>query len=378
MAEYNVVFLIRNTVGGMQKHLIDTVINLDRKRYEISIIAPDCRPYKKAVGKRARFYEVPIEDNISPIKDMGSIYRLAKLLKTLQPDILHIHSNKAALVGRIAAKLSGVRHIIVTVHNFLIYQEKGPVMRRLASLVERTLTRFTCRIITVSDELKRSLVDIEGIPDSKVITIHNGIDLDEWKDVVIDKDFRKKKGVSDDALLIGTVGRFVPFKAQDVLIDATQSLVKEHPNLRVIIAGKGPLEQELKSQVNELGLTNIIIFPGYVDDIKSMIKALDIFILPSRKEPFGIVLLEAMAAETPIVGVAAGGVPEIIEDRRNGLLAPPDSYKDLADRIRELAKDPDLGKQMAKQALQDLQTKFSIKQMVRQVEKTYSKCLDSM
>lgn len=359
----------------MQKHLIDLVSKLDQKKFEPIVVAPDTEPYQKALGEAVGVIELPIDDRIALWSDIKSTLKLARLLKELKPDILHIHSNKAALIGRIAARMASVKSVLVTVHNFLIYQERGAFLRIPAAWLERFLARWTTQIITVSNELRNALIEIEKIPATKIVTVHNGIDVEDWREEDIDRSIREKIGVPEDHLLIGTVGRFVPFKGQAVFIDAVGELRKKYPRMKAVIAGKGPLEHELIDRVRSAGLEETIIFPGFVSDVKSLIGSFDVFVLPSLKEPFGLVLLEAMAARVPIVATRAGGVPEIITDYESGLLVPPGDIAALTTAIAKLLDDQGLRKRLIFGASKTLAEKFSLEEMVEKTENLYLECL---
>ncbi|MDP1809216.1 MAG: glycosyltransferase [Actinomycetota bacterium] len=334
-----IVHLIRPATGGMQNHVLELVGGLSKKGYPVAVITPPNEMLElrlKLIDVAS--YQVPISDRLSPT-DLINIIRLARLLKRLRPDILHIHGNKTALVGGIAAFLAGVPATVVTVHSYLMYQNAKGLKKAVASFIDRRLAGRASKIITVSDSLKRSLVDSERFESSKISVIHNGIDLDRWRNQ-----------------------------------PATRS-IPTRPNLKVIIAGDGPLFDELSKSIRDRRLEANIWLLGHVADTRPLLALSDIFCLPSKNEPFGLVLLEAMAAGLPVVAANSGGVPEIIEDGLSGVLAPPGDVAALSGAIESLADDEGKRRQLAAAGLAGVKTRFTLGRVVERTETIYREVL---
>ena len=378
MAEKKIrlVYLMRKMVGGMQTHLLDLVAGLNRDRYDITVISPLNSTLKNSLDELdIPMVEVDIDEKINPYKDAIAVKKLKRVISSLRPDILHIHGNKTALVGRYAIRDMDIPAVIVTVHNFLIFQDSNFIMRGLAAMVERRLERYTDKLITVSSSLKRSLIEIEGISSEKLVTIPNGIDVESWKAEGRKKTLKTKLGLKEDDLLIASVGRFVPFKGHKILLEAAKIACEKRAELKVAIAGDGPLREELIALVDKLGLGEKVFFLGFVDDTRELFFDADMFVLPSLKEPFGIVVLEAMAASLPVIATRAGGVPDII-DQDEGILVEPGDPKELADNIIALAGDKGKRALIAEKALKKVTREFSAEKMVSRTEKVYLDCLD--
>ncbi len=220
------VYLLRQTVGGMQKHVLELVSRLDKRRYQLEVIAPKNPLLQAELEKLSIPYiRVDIADELNLFNDWQAVRELKKVLSTLKPDILHIHGNKSAMVGRLAARGLKIPAVIVTVHNFLKFQDANALLRLPASWLERWLARYTDKIITVSDGLKRSLIEIEGLPAVKISTIFNGIDISDWDRNETSDLFRQRLGISDDDLLVANIGRLVPFKGHKILLEAVRKLI---------------------------------------------------------------------------------------------------------------------------------------------------------
>ena len=378
MAEKKIrlVYLMRKIVGGMQTHLLDLIVGLDSDRYSISVISPQNFSLKKSLTELSvPMIEVDISERLNPIKDALTIKRLKDVISSLSPDILHIHGNKTALVGRYAIKDMDIPAVVVTVHNFLIFQDSNIIMRSLASMIERRLEKYTDKMITVSSSLKRSLIDIEGISENKIVTIPNGIDIKYWKADNRKKSLRKELGLKDDDFIVANVGRFVPFKGHKVLLEATKIACEKRAELKIAIAGDGPLKEELLAEANRLDLGDKVFFLGFIDDTRDLFFDADMFVLPSLKEPFGIVVLEAMAAGLPIIASRAGGVTDIIKEGE-GILVKPGDPRELADNIVALAGDQGRRDLFVDKALKKVKRDFSADMMVSRTERVYLDCLE--
>lgn len=230
------------------------------------------------------------------------------------------------------------------------------------------LIRRTSKIIAVSASLKENLVNTEGIDPEKVVVIHNGIDLDQWCQRQPRR--RAQFGVGDGEILIAAVGRLVDWKGHAVLIKAMRELVAEKRRVKVVIAGDGPRRSVLEGLVTTHGLGEHVCLLGYIDDVRPLLAAADIFVLPSLNEPFGTVLLEAMAAGLPIVATNGGGVPEIITERV-GLLVPSNDAQALAKGLKCLIDDSVYRERLGQAALADVKARFSLRQTIEKTEQVY-------
>jgi len=376
-ATKTVVYLVRQTAGGMQNHLLALVSNFKNK-YKIAVIAPPNPQLKQRLSALGvPFYEIPLADNLKPLQDLVSVYQLRKLLKQLRPDILHIHGNKAALVGRLALLGKKAPPTVVTVHNFLIFQQAFFPLKQMAAAVERFLMRKTTQLITVSEQLKVALIKDERLPGEKIKVIHNGIDLNNWQ-TFNRWELRQKLGLERETFVILAVGRLVAWKGHSFLINALNSPpLKAEKNIKLLIAGDGPLKKQLIQLVAEQGLSAKITFLGYVTNVPELMAAADLFVLPSVNEPFGLVLLEAMAAKLPIIATNDGGVPEIITHRQTGWLVPPQDATALAAAISRLKSDANLRATLAATAWQELNNRFSLAEMLAKTERVYEQCLNA-
>ncbi len=373
-----VVYLIRKTSGGMQTHINGLLSELDRSKYEPFVISPKTpKLFSFLEEAGVAYYEIDMADSISPKADFVTARLVAKQLRKFRPQILHIHGNKAAMVGWLATHLWPVRRVITTVHNFPSNLDPSSKRYAITKQTNRIVFNGAKRLIAVSTELKRYLEKDIGINTRKITVIPNGIDIGKWKAYKDTGrlDAGESLGLPDDAILMGAVGRLVPFKGHKVLLKSMQQVVANHPNVYLLIMGDGPLREKLGEQAEALGISRNVRFLGFVNEPGRYMAELDLFVLPSINEPFGIVLLEAMATGLPIVSTRAGGVLDIVEDGVTGLLAEPGDEKSLAGAIEKVLDDKKLRKSLAQNGQKLVRDNFTIKAMADKTFGVYESLL---
>jgi len=296
---------------------------------------------------------------LNPLK-MYSLYRLFRK-KAVDGVILNLPSDVKA--AGMAARLAGVKNIIY---------RRGSAIPVRNSLLNRFLfRRVVDEVIANSEETARTLLQNNPrlIGREKIHVIYNGIDLaafDRRESVPVYR--RKGKEV-----VLGNAGRLVEQKGQDMLLDIASLLKQEGVDFSLLVAGTGPLENLLKQNAADKGLGERAIFTGFAGDIKSFLHSTDIFLLPSRWEGFGYVLLEAMACSKPIVCFDTSSNPELVEDGINGYLVKPFDLREFAGRITYLAGHQDLQKKMGDAGRKKAEEKFTLERAVSEVRRLLKK-----
>jgi glycosyltransferase involved in cell wall biosynthesis len=299
---------------------------------------------------------------------IGEIYRF---LKTGEFDIVHTHSSKAGILGRVAARWAKVSAIVHTPHGHVFYGYFGPGVSRLYLQLERWAARFTDRIITLThrgreEHLSRGV----GRPE-QYVTIPSGIPLDDFfPDPMRRQRARDALGIPPEAQVVGTVGRLTAVKDQKTLIQAVERLRGEHPGLIVLLIGDGELRDDLEEQVQRLHLQEIVRFLGWRPDVPDLLNALDLFVLCSLNEGMGRALVEAMATGLPAVATSVGGIPDLIEEDVNGCLVPAGDGDVLASAISRILNNPDALRAMGKKS-RELSAEYNVDNMVRQLAEFY-------
>ncbi|MDD2353996.1 MAG: glycosyltransferase [Patescibacteria group bacterium] len=346
--------------GGAEKVCFDIISNLEMRRFSPALLlfkdAGQGLAWKKELAQKG----IPVYKLKKKMKiDISNFFKIYKVIKNLKPDIVHTHLG-ADIYGRLAASLAGVRVIISTEHNV------NRSERKIVSMLKKITAPLTLKIFAVSQAVKEDAKKRYRLGAEKIDVIYNGVDVERFSHCYRER----KKG---EAIIIGSLGRLSQQKGLSVLIEAI-SLLK-NKNFRLLIAGQGELEIELKRQVRRLNLNEKIKFLGKVD-APLFFKKIDIFVFPSLWEGLGLVALEAAAARKPIVASEIDGIKEII-GTESGWLALPGDEHDLALKIDKLLSDIDDMKIREKtQRAQDLvKNRFSLDKMVFNYSVWYEKLL---
>ncbi len=364
----HIVELIGKSEGGMKRHYKALINGLIESGHEVAALCNFREPdIKELVQIGAAVYHVDISLD-PPTAIIPSIIYLYRLIKRLDPDIVHLHGFKAGVLGRIAARLAG-RPVVYTVHNFVLDNKKG-VSRFLIRPLEKVMKAGTNAYIAVSKALRDSMIDDFSIESEKISVIYNCI-WDVSRDAFLDA--RKKHNVGQDEVLLGTVARLIPSKGIDILINALPLIRQE--NVRLMIVGTGPDEGRLREITNALGLSGRVIFTGQVSSMNEYYKAFDIFILPSLSEGMGISVLEAMYFGLPVIATKTGGIPELVRHGSNGLLIKPGDSEGAAKAIEYLIKNPDKALELGRQAELDAVKDFTYDVMIKKTLEVFDKVL---
>lgn len=297
--------------------------------------------------------------------DPRALWRMARFLRSEEFDILHAHLPYSQTVGRVFGRLGGIDKIVSTQHS--APNNYHPVTRTL----ERLTRPLDSRTVAVSEAVEQLFIggSQQYTPDQQEqwCTIYNGADIDGFRAKVEASEATdvRSKWELGDGLVFLNVGRYIPAKAQLDLIEAMAYAVRELPDAQLLIVGWGKHENELRRAVREHGLEENITITGRQHPIHAYYRTADVFVLPSVRESFGIVLLEAMAADLPVVATDVQGIPEIVEDGRTGLLVPPRSPQQLADAMLQL-RDPKRRERLGKAGYEKARNEFDIKQTVEQ------------
>jgi glycosyltransferase involved in cell wall biosynthesis len=285
-----------------------------------------------------------------------------EFLRRERIDVVHAHKFGSNLWGTILGRLSRVPVVIAHEHS---WSYSGQPLRRF--LDREVIARGADVIVAVSREDKRRMVEVEGIEPSMIRFIPNGIPTPERKG----HDLRAELGLSEATPVVATVGQLRPEKALEVLIEAAKRLVAQFAELRVLIVGHGPVEDELQRLVAEAALEETVLFLGRRNDVPDVLDGIDIAVCCSDREGSPLSVMEYMAAGKPVVATSVGGVPDLIDDGVHGLLVPPRRPNELADAIALLLSDRDRRLQMGERARLRQQEEFSLAAFVRRVEDLY-------
>ena len=293
---------------------------------------------------------------------LSGVFQIIKLLRNYNIDILHPHDNLSKIMGGLAVKLTGGK-VVAHCHDLL--QE---------SLVDRLLLFyqliFMDRIIAVSDSVKGLFMVFGKTPD-KVCTIPNGIDMNNFNNVV-KRDLKKELGINNEDTVIGIIAVFDTCKGHVYLFRAIKKLVSGGMNSIVcLVIGDGRTGDELRAFVKREGLNQHIRFLGYRNDVPELLSVMDILTIPSLQESFGMAALEAMAMKVPVIATMVGGLPEIVDEGKTGMLIPPADVDALYKALKYLIQNRALRKRMGEAGREKVRERFSAITNVRKTERVY-------
>jgi glycosyltransferase involved in cell wall biosynthesis len=312
---------------------------------------------------------------ISPLKDLAALLKLYRFIRRGRFDLVHTHTSKAGILGRVAAWLARVPHIVHTPHGHVFAGYYGRSLTTLFVLVERWAATFTDRIIGLTDqEIRDHLERGIGRP-GQFVSIPSGIEVEGFEHARGEPGAVKAAlGLLPSARLIGSVGRLEPVKGHRHLLEAFGDLAPRFPDLYLALVGEGELLPELRAVAQRPGLADRVLFLGWRDDVPSLLRAFDLFVFPSLNEGMGRALAEAMAAGLPIVASRAGGIPEVLGDGGAGLLVEAGSASALARGIETLLLDPAIRDRLGK-AARERARGYSVEMMLRKLEDLYRELL---
>ena len=332
----NVLYIIGTLqLGGAENQVVTLAPALCNERYTIHVCCLR-REGVQADALRARGIQV-VPLNMRLRYWPMAVFRLYRLIKRLDVQIVHTHLYDAGIWGRMTARAAGVPVILTTEHGMTLWK------RRRHLLLERSVNRFTDKMIAVSEDIRQRRIHDEGVSPEKIITIPNAVDIKRFSRMNSREQVRAELGIDTLAPVIGTVARLVAAKRLDYLLEAARIVCETVPQVRFLIVGDGPFREELEGQALQLNLApKYVRFLGSRQDIPELLSAFDIFVLSSEREGLPVALLEAMAATKPVVATRVGGTPQVIQDGYNGLLTSVHDPAGLAKAILMLINDDTL------------------------------------
>lgn len=357
-------------VGGAQDNTLSTVEHLDRTRYEVHLAsAPGGDWEERGRSVSDRFFVVPhLVREIRPAGDARALGELVSLLRQEEYDIVHTHSSKAGVLGRVAARLAGVPIIVHTVHGFPFHPYMSPVVRSLFVMTEKWTARLCDKLIMVSELNRRDAVRLGIAPADKMVTIYSGIDLAVFSRPVDPHEKRQQLGLDSPGPVVGTVGRLADQKAPQNFVLAAQRVLRERPETQFVLVGDGPLRSEVEALI---GPERRIRLLGNRPDVPEILCTLNVFVLSSLWEGLGRALTEAMATGVPVVATSVDGVPELVQDGETGFLVPPQRPDLLAHQIIYLLDHPDVAQRLGAQARIRVSPQFDMQHMVSRIDLLY-------
>jgi len=359
--------------AGMEKGVLAVVNGLAARGVcsAISILAEGNDLADHVAALDIKFWNVPkIKDGL----DWTLCLKLSRLLKRERPHILHTHNWGTFLYGAVAGSLAGVPRLVHGEHGYSVTNAGEEPRSRL--LMGRLLSLKVDAFVAVTGEIARRMERKWNVRPERITTILNGVDDSVFRPAAEGESARIRQGLglhaSDE--IVGTVGRLDPIKNQGALLRALAELSPRVPGkerLRCLVVGQGPEEAKLKALANELGIADRVIFTGHRGDVNVLLRAMDIFVLPSHAEGCSNTLLEAMASGTPVLASEIPGNLELIVPGRTALVFTPDDHTGLAGLMERCLNDAALRQSLSRAGIEHVRERFTMEAMLTAYERFY-------
>ncbi len=343
--------------GGGEKSHFDYAINFRDKNYRVFLVTGKNTPlFKKVACLGFQVLDIKLT-NISLLNPF-KIFKLKRFFRENQIDTVFLNSSADLKIGGIAAKWAKVKYIIY-MRGLAVPIKNSPLNRFL-------LTKIVSHVVANSEGTRKTVIQKlhPVLTEETVHVVYRGINFQEWDSrKVVDLKLRK-----NNEIIIGNIGRLVKQKGQWMLIDIAKRLKQEGISFQLIIAGTGPLENKLKQLVIKNQLESNIQFAGFLSDVKSFLRAIDIFVFPSLWEGFGNAMVEAMTERKPVVAFNLTSNPVIIQNKQMGILVDYPDIDKFTEAIIKLAKNKEIRELMGEKARESVVKRFSMNKIICQWE----------
>jgi len=377
--------IARLNMGGPAIHVANLAAGLETRGYHTTLVAGSLARGEDSMAflaERLGVAVVSVEElqrEVSLLHDARSVLRIAELIRSERPHILHTHTAKAGAIARAAALLAGGARPPVVLHTFHGHVLKGYFDAGRTAFfrhVERTLARASDVLVAVSPEVRDELVELGVAPYDKFVVIRLGIPLEErLGDPTANSDYRRLYGIPEDAFVVGWVGRMTEVKDTGAVLEIVRATRDRGVEAVLCMVGDGPDRERLEQLAHELGIARSCYFVGYQPDVAGYYRLFDAFVLPSVNEGTPVSAIESLASGTAVVANRVGGVPDVVRDGVDGFLVEPGDIDAAAARLAELAMDPALRTRLGASGRTRALERYSVARLVDDVDRLYRSLL---
>jgi glycosyltransferase involved in cell wall biosynthesis len=377
-------------LGGAQENTLITCKVLAQRGHDVTLITgpalgPEGELFNQAQGQG---YKIMIVDKlrraINPLNDTTSYFQIKKLLRQLQPDIIHTHSAKAGIIGRFAGDKLKTQNpklkIVHTIHGLAFHPYQSEALNKFYIAVEKSAAKRTDFFISVADAMTAQATAVGIGSPEQYITAYSAIEEDDFLEPISQErrnDFRRKYGIAEDAVVLVTVARLFMLKGHEYIIESAKELSKRFANCVWLFVGDGNLSEHYKQQARELGLVDRIKFTGLLppSQIPLAIQLSDILVHCSLREGLARTLPQSMLCGRPAISFDVDGAREVVNEN-TGWLIEPKNVEQLIEACAELIGDRDLRQKLGRAGRESVKEKFAPDTMVDTIEEVYKKLLD--
>ncbi|MEO7538979.1 MAG: glycosyltransferase family 4 protein, partial [Pyrinomonadaceae bacterium] len=368
--------ITRMIVGGAQENTLLSVVGLDAMpEYDVTLVSGIDKGREGELLSQARetchLLVLPeMGRSINPFSDAAAFWKLYRLIKKGRYHIVHTHSSKAGVLGRLAAKLAGTPLIVHTLHSLVFHDYQPWIVNRAWWLTKKICAPVTDFFISVSDVISQKAI-AAGIAKPEMFrTVYSGMELDWFLNAKFDAaKVREEFGIPAEAPVVGKIARLFPLKGHDQLMDAAPEIVKRVPNVRFFLIGDGILLEHLQARAREYGILDNFVFAGLIDRtrIPEMISAMDVVVHTSLREGLARVLPQSLAMGKPCVSFDIDGARDVVINDKTGYLVEAFDSIGLADRVAHLLEDPELRREFGLNGKRHVDPNFRSEKMVADI-----------
>ena len=371
--------ITRMIVGGAQENTLLTIKGHIEKGHEVVLVTGFSPGREGELLKNVemppfKIVEIPeMVREVSPCKDFKALRKLREYFKKEKFDVVHTHSSKAGIIGRIAARQAGVPVVVHTVHGQAFHAYEKPWKKLLYITAERIAAKYCDKIYAVAQAMIDQCVDAKVAPREKYMVVYSGMDTAAFANARRNMELRQKLGIPENAKVIVTVARLFPMKGYEEMLPAAARLVKEFPDLHFLPVGDGPMYDELQKQIADLGLSGNFHFAGLVPphEVCDYIAQADLLWHLSLHEGLPRAVVQALAVGIPAIGYKLDGTPEVVLNGKTGYVTAPQDVDAVVARSRELLNDAALRAEMGKNGKDLVIERFAWRRMADILEEEF-------
>ncbi|MDD2650725.1 MAG: glycosyltransferase family 4 protein [Candidatus Cloacimonetes bacterium] len=371
-----VLFIItRLTIGGVAAHLIQTAKYLEDNGYQCLIMTGSIEENDLEMIRFHNDYTIKplylkeLQRVINPFKDLIAILKLNKEIKKIKPDIVHTHTMKAGLVGRISAWICHVPQIYHTYHGLNFEGYFGKILSFVSIYIEKIMAKLSTKLISLSPLLTKELLKHKICKADKIVDIPLGFDFVLPQSP---KSLRQLFSISQDKIIVASIGRLARIKNHELFIKIAKLVCAKSPDIQFLIVGDGERRQELQNMINAQNLQNDIIITGFFNDLNNYYPEIDINLLTSLNEGTPVTIMESFFFDILVLSSTVGGVPDMIKDGHNGFLFDLDNAQAYVDRIIDFAQNRERYSHILSNARQDFNSKYTLQSSSKKLLDLYT------
>jgi glycosyltransferase involved in cell wall biosynthesis len=365
------IAITKSNFGGAQRYVYDLARSLSRDSYEVAVL---CGGGGVLVDKlhAEHIRTIPLQSLQRDVRLVSDVVAFFVLLRTLfreRPDLLHLNSSKMGIMGVVAGRLAFVPRIVFTAHGWAFNESRSFLSRNIIYLLALCTVALAHKTIAVSEAVAKDIPMFRR----NIVVVHNGVETP----TLMERAHARALLISDvrdpNDVWVGTIAELHHTKGLIFALRAFKQYATIHTSARFVVLGEGDERKTLEREIETLGLKDVVHLVGFKDNAATYLKAFDVFVLSSLSEGLSYVLLEAGAANVPVIATRVGGIPELIEHDISGLLVPPRDAEALADSLQKLTRDTGLQHKLTATFHEKVVTRFSLAEMVRQTTVVYER-----